>query len=127
MYVHVNYINILNAHFLLFLLAKSCWKKKSSLIMCAWPLPTFCFWQNATTVPLVVLAVVHLKIDQLFAFGFRHSSIQEQKLGRLRFHFRDLKKLQRVDSGSSKSTESTSEPSEPPTKKPRTDEPEDLW
>jgi len=48
----------------------------------------------------------------------------EQKLGRLRFHFRDLKKLQRVDSGSTKSTESTREP---PSKKPRTDEPEDLW
>lgn len=47
-----------------------------------------------------------------------------QKLGRLRFHFRDLKKLQRVDSGSTKSTESTREP---PSKKPRTDEPEDLW
>ena len=52
------------------------------------------------------------------------SLIQAQKLGRLRFHFRDLKKLQRVDSGSTKSTESTREP---PTKKPRTDEPEDLW
>lgn len=47
-----------------------------------------------------------------------------QKLGRLRFHVRDLKKLQRVDSGSTKPTESTCEP---PAKKPRTDEIEDLW
>ena len=60
-------------------------------------------------------------------FFFPHVSIKEQKLGQLHFHFRDLKKLQRVDSGSTKSTESTESTSEPPAKKPRTDEPEDLW